>query len=195
MPDWSQVVSTHVLKKAASPYLKESALCCQLHTIKCWVSLSYIASQSTYALLDTQLGLKMCGDLFVFFGDVGRAFLNNFIFKSVQIDNDVQSIVLPHPTFIPLSQENQFILYFTGKKKFKRRKIYCQITQHLLHNHKMWKKVIEDEERLSGREKQGVDQSTLHQSSEQIQSIREEEEEKGKPKEEEEENTTIELKQ
>ncbi|XP_019345018.2 cGMP-inhibited 3',5'-cyclic phosphodiesterase 3A isoform X2 [Alligator mississippiensis] len=81
------------------------------------------------------------------------------------------------------------------KKKFKRRKIYCQITQHLLHNHKMWKKVIEDEERLSGREKQGVDQSTLHQSSEQIQSIREEEEEKGKPKEEEEENTTIELKQ
>ncbi|XP_025047597.1 cGMP-inhibited 3',5'-cyclic phosphodiesterase A isoform X3 [Alligator sinensis] len=81
------------------------------------------------------------------------------------------------------------------KKKFKRRKIYCQITQHLLHNHKRWKKVIEDEERLSGREKQGVDQSTLHQSSEQIQSIREEEEEKGKPKEEEEENTTIELKQ
>nr|7KWE_A Chain A, cGMP-inhibited 3',5'-cyclic phosphodiesterase A [Homo sapiens]7KWE_B Chain B, cGMP-inhibited 3',5'-cyclic phosphodiesterase A [Homo sapiens]7KWE_C Chain C, cGMP-inhibited 3',5'-cyclic phosphodiesterase A [Homo sapiens]7KWE_D Chain D, cGMP-inhibited 3',5'-cyclic phosphodiesterase A [Homo sapiens]7L27_A Chain A, cGMP-inhibited 3',5'-cyclic phosphodiesterase A [Homo sapiens]7L27_B Chain B, cGMP-inhibited 3',5'-cyclic phosphodiesterase A [Homo sapiens]7L27_C Chain C, cGMP-inhibited 3' len=28
-----------------------------------------------------------------------------------------------------------------------RRKIYCQITQHLLQNHKMWKKVIEEEQR------------------------------------------------
>ncbi|XP_024059013.2 cGMP-inhibited 3',5'-cyclic phosphodiesterase A [Terrapene carolina triunguis] len=83
------------------------------------------------------------------------------------------------------------------KKKFKRRKIYCQITQHLLQNHKMWKKVIEDEERIAGTEKQGLEQSTLHQSSEQIQAIREEEEEKGKPKgeEEEEEDTAIELNQ
>uniref|UniRef100_A0A8C8SSK7 Phosphodiesterase n=1 Tax=Pelusios castaneus TaxID=367368 RepID=A0A8C8SSK7_9SAUR len=72
------------------------------------------------------------------------------------------------------------------KKKFKRRKIYCQITQHLLQNHKMWKKVIEDEERIAGTEKQGIEQSTLHQSLEQIQAIREEEEEKGKPKGEEE---------
>lgn len=55
----------------------------------------------------------------------------------------------------------------------------------------MWKKVIEDEERLAGTEKQGVEQSTLHQSSEQIQAIREEEEEKGKPKRDE-ENTTVE---
>ncbi|XP_065598590.1 cGMP-inhibited 3',5'-cyclic phosphodiesterase 3A isoform X2 [Cyrtonyx montezumae] len=78
------------------------------------------------------------------------------------------------------------------KKKFKRRKIYCQITQHLLQNHKMWKKVIEDEERLAGTEKQGAEQSTLHPSSEQIQAIREEEEEKGKPKRDEEENTTVE---
>ncbi|XP_009949590.1 PREDICTED: cGMP-inhibited 3',5'-cyclic phosphodiesterase A-like, partial [Leptosomus discolor] len=78
------------------------------------------------------------------------------------------------------------------KKKFKRRKIYCQITQHLLQNHKMWKKVIEDEERLAGTEKQSAEQSTLHQSSEQIQAIREEEEEKGKPKRDEEENTTVE---
>ncbi|KAM9205767.1 cGMP-inhibited 3',5'-cyclic phosphodiesterase 3A [Mergus octosetaceus] len=77
-------------------------------------------------------------------------------------------------------------------KKFKRRKIYCQITQHLLQNHKMWKKVIEDEERLAGTEKQGAEQSTLHQSSEQIQAIREEEEDKGKPKRDEEENTTVE---
>uniref|UniRef100_A0A8C4PAK3 Phosphodiesterase n=1 Tax=Dromaius novaehollandiae TaxID=8790 RepID=A0A8C4PAK3_DRONO len=77
------------------------------------------------------------------------------------------------------------------KKKFKRRKIYCQITQHLLQNHKMWKKVIEDEERLAGTEKPGTEQPTLHPSSEQIQAIREEEEEKGKPKQEE-ENTTVE---
>uniref|UniRef100_A0A8D0HUG8 Phosphodiesterase n=1 Tax=Sphenodon punctatus TaxID=8508 RepID=A0A8D0HUG8_SPHPU len=85
------------------------------------------------------------------------------------------------------------------KKKFKRRKIYCQITQHLLENHKMWKKVIEEEERIAGTEKQSLEQSTLHQPSEQIQAIREEEEEKGKPKEEEEEeeeeNTTVKLKQ
>lgn len=56
----------------------------------------------------------------------------------------------------------------------------------------MWKKVIEDEERLAGTEKQGVEPSTLHQSSEQIQAIREEEEEKGKPKRDEEENATVE---
>lgn len=101
-------------------------------------------------------------------------------------------------TFSPFSffpHRNQYTnitWYFTGKKKFKRRKIYCQITQHLLQNHKMWKKVIEDEERLAGTEKQGAEQSTLHPSSEQIQAIREEDEEKGKPKRDEEENTTVE---
>lgn len=56
----------------------------------------------------------------------------------------------------------------------------------------MWQKVIEDEERLAGSEKQGTEQSPLHQSSEQIQAIREEEEEKGKSKKDEEENTTVE---
>lgn len=56
----------------------------------------------------------------------------------------------------------------------------------------MWKKVIEDEERLAGTEKQGTEQSTLYQSSEQIQAIREEEEEKGKPKRDKEESTTLE---
>ncbi|KAH0617117.1 hypothetical protein JD844_028795 [Phrynosoma platyrhinos] len=72
----------------------------------------------------------------------------------------------------------------------KRRKIYCQITQHLLENHQMWKKVIEEEERRAGTEKQALEQpATLHQSSEQIEAIKEEEEEKGKPKEEE--NSTI----
>uniref|UniRef100_A0A803J6B4 Phosphodiesterase n=1 Tax=Xenopus tropicalis TaxID=8364 RepID=A0A803J6B4_XENTR len=48
-----------------------------------------------------------------------------------------------------------------------KRKIYCQITQHLMENHKMWKKVMEDEQ-------------LEPKSSEQIQAIREEEE--GNPK-------------
>ncbi|XP_029453406.1 cGMP-inhibited 3',5'-cyclic phosphodiesterase A [Rhinatrema bivittatum] len=61
----------------------------------------------------------------------------------------------------------------TRKKIFKRRKVYCQITQHLLENHSMWKKVIEEEPKL--------DSPTMHQTSEQIQAIREEEEEKGSP--------------
>lgn len=71
------------------------------------------------------------------------------------------------------------------KKTFKRRKIYCQITEHLLQNHKMWKKVIEEEQRLAGIENQSPDQSPQQHSSEQIQAIREEEEEKGKPRGEE----------
>ncbi|EPY81250.1 cGMP-inhibited 3,5-cyclic phosphodiesterase A [Camelus ferus] len=66
------------------------------------------------------------------------------------------------------------------KKTFKGRKIYCQITQHLLQNHKMWKKVIEEEQRLVGVENQSLDQCPQPHSSEQIQAIREEEEEKGK---------------
>ncbi|XP_048643229.1 cGMP-inhibited 3',5'-cyclic phosphodiesterase A isoform X2 [Marmota marmota marmota] len=71
------------------------------------------------------------------------------------------------------------------KKTFKRKKIYCQITQHLLQNHKMWKKVIEDEQRLVGTENQSLDQAPQQYSSEQIQAIKEEEEEKGKPRAEE----------
>ncbi|KAJ7329230.1 hypothetical protein JRQ81_015404 [Phrynocephalus forsythii] len=65
----------------------------------------------------------------------------------------------------------------------KRKKIYCQITHHLLENHQMWKKVIEEEERRAGTGKPALDQpSALHQPSEQIEAIKEEEEEKGKPK-------------
>nr|XP_025735675.1 cGMP-inhibited 3',5'-cyclic phosphodiesterase A isoform X1 [Callorhinus ursinus] len=71
------------------------------------------------------------------------------------------------------------------KKTFKRRKIYCQITQHLLQNHKMWKKVIEEEQRLAGLENPSLDPSPQQHSSDQIQAIREEEEEKGKPRGEE----------
>ncbi|ELK23150.1 cGMP-inhibited 3',5'-cyclic phosphodiesterase A [Myotis davidii] len=71
------------------------------------------------------------------------------------------------------------------KKTFKRRKICCQITQHLVQNHTMWKKVIEEEQRLAGSESQSPDPSPQQHSSEHIQAIREEEEEKGKPREEE----------
>ncbi|XP_077026358.1 cGMP-inhibited 3',5'-cyclic phosphodiesterase 3A isoform X2 [Tamandua tetradactyla] len=71
------------------------------------------------------------------------------------------------------------------KKAFRRRKIYCQITQHLLQNHKMWKKVIEDEQRSVGMEKKCLDPPPPQHSSEQIQAIREEDEEKGKPRGEE----------
>ncbi|XP_036876250.1 cGMP-inhibited 3',5'-cyclic phosphodiesterase 3A isoform X2 [Manis javanica] len=67
------------------------------------------------------------------------------------------------------------------KKTFKRRKVYCQITQHLLQNHKMWKKAIEEEQRLAGVEDQSLDQTPQQHPPEQIQAIREEEEEKGKP--------------
>uniref|UniRef100_A0A8C5WUE1 Phosphodiesterase n=1 Tax=Laticauda laticaudata TaxID=8630 RepID=A0A8C5WUE1_LATLA len=69
---------------------------------------------------------------------------------------------------------------------FKRRKVYCQITQHLLQNHQMWKKVIEEEERRAAKDKQsGEPRTALHPPSEQIEAIKEEEEEKGKAKEEE----------
>nr|XP_014345640.1 PREDICTED: cGMP-inhibited 3',5'-cyclic phosphodiesterase A [Latimeria chalumnae] len=64
-----------------------------------------------------------------------------------------------------------------GKSCTKRRKIYCQITQHLMENHAMWKNVIE-KQRQEETEKQGVDQPSALQSSEQIQAIREDEEEK-----------------
>ncbi|KAF7237628.1 cGMP-inhibited 3',5'-cyclic phosphodiesterase A [Varanus komodoensis] len=77
----------------------------------------------------------------------------------------------------------------------KRRKIYCQITQHLLENHQMWKKVIEEEERRAGTEKQAPEQpAMLHQPSEQIEAIKEEEEEKGKLKGEE-DSTALETNQ
>ncbi|XP_051029385.1 cGMP-inhibited 3',5'-cyclic phosphodiesterase 3A [Phodopus roborovskii] len=68
------------------------------------------------------------------------------------------------------------------KKTFKRKKIYCQITQHLLQNHTMWKKVIEEEQCLAGIENQSLDQAAVPHSSEQIQAIKEEDEEKGKPR-------------
>ncbi|KAM4734214.1 cGMP-inhibited 3',5'-cyclic phosphodiesterase 3A-like [Anableps anableps] len=58
----------------------------------------------------------------------------------------------------------------------KRRKVFCQITQHLLENHKMWKKVIEDE---SQNEDQGAESVHLNNVAEPILAIDEEEEESG----------------
>ncbi|KAK1341331.1 hypothetical protein QTO34_017735 [Cnephaeus nilssonii] len=86
-----------------------------------------------------------------------------------------------------MNLQNATSPFFTQcrKKTFKRRKICCQITQHLVQNHTMWKKVIEEEQRLAGIESQSSDQSPQQHSSEHIQAIREEEEEKGKLREEE----------
>ncbi|GCC37418.1 hypothetical protein chiPu_0015922 [Chiloscyllium punctatum] len=67
-------------------------------------------------------------------------------------------------------------ILLVGEGCRKRRKVFCQITQHLMENHEMWKKVIEEEQRKAELEQQ--DQSSLHQSSETIQAITEEEEEK-----------------
>ncbi|KAM4554269.1 cGMP-inhibited 3',5'-cyclic phosphodiesterase 3A-like [Fundulus diaphanus] len=58
----------------------------------------------------------------------------------------------------------------------KRRKVFCQITHHLLENHKMWKNVIEDE---SQNEDQGAESAHLNKVAEPILAIDEEEEESG----------------
>ncbi|XP_028662984.2 cGMP-inhibited 3',5'-cyclic phosphodiesterase 3A isoform X1 [Erpetoichthys calabaricus] len=56
----------------------------------------------------------------------------------------------------------------------KRRKIYCQITQHLMENHNMWKKVIDEEQKQV--EPKAEDTSRHSSSSETIPAIAEEEE-------------------
>ncbi|XP_072242206.1 cGMP-inhibited 3',5'-cyclic phosphodiesterase 3A-like isoform X1 [Leuresthes tenuis] len=58
----------------------------------------------------------------------------------------------------------------------KRRKAFCQITQHLLENHEMWKKVIEDEAQNKG---QGAESVHLNNVAEPILAIDEEEEDSG----------------
>lgn len=58
----------------------------------------------------------------------------------------------------------------------KRRKVFCQITQHLLENHEMWKKVIADEAQKQG---QGAESVHLNNVAEPILAIHEEEEEPG----------------
>ncbi|XP_071380286.1 cGMP-inhibited 3',5'-cyclic phosphodiesterase 3A-like [Centroberyx affinis] len=62
----------------------------------------------------------------------------------------------------------------------KRRKVFCQITQHLLENHEMWKKVIEEEAQKQG---QGAESVRLNNVAEPILAIHEEEEEPGSKEE------------
>ncbi|KAG9345860.1 hypothetical protein JZ751_009016 [Albula glossodonta] len=62
----------------------------------------------------------------------------------------------------------------------KRRKVFCQITQHLMENHQMWKKVIAEE-----TQKQEEEESGRHSNpAEPILAIHEEEEEPGSKEEE-----------
>ncbi|XP_023271074.1 cGMP-inhibited 3',5'-cyclic phosphodiesterase A [Seriola lalandi dorsalis] len=58
----------------------------------------------------------------------------------------------------------------------KRRKVFCQITQHLLENHEMWKKVIGEEAQKQG---QGSESVHLNNVAEPILAIHEEDEEPG----------------
>ncbi|XP_029992295.1 cGMP-inhibited 3',5'-cyclic phosphodiesterase A isoform X2 [Sphaeramia orbicularis] len=58
----------------------------------------------------------------------------------------------------------------------KRRKVFCQITHHLLENHEMWKKVIAEEAQKQGQATESVH---LNNVAEPILAIHEEEEEPG----------------
>ncbi|KAM9376825.1 cGMP-inhibited 3',5'-cyclic phosphodiesterase 3A [Pholidichthys leucotaenia] len=58
----------------------------------------------------------------------------------------------------------------------KRRRVFCQITQHLLENHEMWKKVIGEETAKQG---QGAEPVHLNNVAEPILAIHEEEEDSG----------------
>uniref|UniRef100_A0A3Q1G946 Phosphodiesterase n=1 Tax=Acanthochromis polyacanthus TaxID=80966 RepID=A0A3Q1G946_9TELE len=58
----------------------------------------------------------------------------------------------------------------------KRRKVFCQITHHLLENHEMWKKVIAED---AQKQAQGAESVHLNNVAEPILAIHEEEEESG----------------
>lgn len=58
----------------------------------------------------------------------------------------------------------------------KRRKVFCHITQHLLENHEMWKKVIAED---AQKQAQGAESALLNNVAEPILAIHEEEEEPG----------------
>lgn len=67
-------------------------------------------------------------------------------------------------------------VFMAEKAAPKRRKVFCQITQHLLENHEMWKKVIAAEAQKQG---QGAESAHLNNVAEPILAIHEEEEEPG----------------
>uniref|UniRef100_A0A3Q2CSD9 Phosphodiesterase n=1 Tax=Cyprinodon variegatus TaxID=28743 RepID=A0A3Q2CSD9_CYPVA len=70
----------------------------------------------------------------------------------------------------------------TETKKLHRRKVFCQITQHLLENHEMWKRVITSE--ASPEETQEENTNCLGNPVDSITAIREEEEEQASKEEE-----------
>lgn len=76
-----------------------------------------------------------------------------------------------------------YLLFFFFPEKAtpkKRRKVFCQITQHLLENHEMWKKVITEEAQKQG---QGAESVRINNVAEPILAIHEEEEESGSKEE------------
>lgn len=66
------------------------------------------------------------------------------------------------------------------------RKVFCQITQHLLENHEMWKRVLAAE---AQEEAQKEEQNCIGSGADPITAIREEEEEQASKEEEEEEES------
>lgn len=75
------------------------------------------------------------------------------------------------------------------RKRKRRQRVFCQIMHHLTENHKLWKKVIEDEEHEQQRKSelnlQQTDSSSLPQTSDDIQVIEEADEEEEKQQAEE----------
>lgn len=73
-----------------------------------------------------------------------------------------------------------FFLLFIAERRKRRRRLFCSIMQHLTENHKVWKKIIEEEEKSKELGKQQPPDSlpaTLPSSpSDDIQVIQEEEE-------------------
>ncbi|XP_060694923.1 cGMP-inhibited 3',5'-cyclic phosphodiesterase 3B isoform X5 [Hemiscyllium ocellatum] len=76
-----------------------------------------------------------------------------------------------------------------GRKRKGRRRIFCPIMHHLTENHNLWKKVIEEEEHeqqcKSELNIQQTDNSSLPQTSDEIQVIEEADEEEERPQGEE----------
>lgn len=66
-------------------------------------------------------------------------------------------------------------------KKVSRRKVFCQITQHLLENHEMWKRVLAAEVQ---EEAQKEEQNCISNPTDPITAIHEEEEELASKEEE-----------
>lgn len=65
-------------------------------------------------------------------------------------------------------------------KQVSRRKVFCQITHHILENHEMWKRVIATE---AQEEAQKADPNCISSSSDPITAIHEEEEEQASKEE------------